>query len=172
MIKRKNIVLIGMPSSGKSTVGRPLAEFLKMKFIDTDRKIREVSGKPLRDIVQEDGLEAFLEIQEKTILGINSENSVISTGGSVVYSSRTMEYLAEGGMIVYLKNSLETLEGRITPERRLARSNGQTYAQLYDERTLLYEKYAHETIECDGKSVEEIVDEITGLWKKKAICSQ
>lgn len=98
----KNIVLIGMPSSGKSTIGKPLSKELNMQFIDTDSLIFEREKRALKDIVNEDGLERFLQIQEDTILEIDAENHVISTGGSVVYNARAMEHLKKTALLFFL----------------------------------------------------------------------
>lgn len=163
-MRKTNIVLIGMPNTGKTTVGRPLAEALHMEFVDTDQLIKEKAGKALRDIVNEEGREYFLQLQEETLLSLEVENHVISTGGSVIYNSEAMKQMGEKGLIVYLKTSLEELESRITPERRLARNNGQTFAELYAERAPLYEQYAQMVIVCDGKAAEQIAEEIKGKW--------
>lgn len=164
---KTNIVLIGMPSSGKTSVGKPLSETLDMGFVDTDLMMKERAGKPLRDIVKEEGLEAFLRLQEETLLELEPENQVVSTGGSVVYNSGPLTRLGENSIIFYLKTTLEELEKRITPERRLARNNGQSYADVYAERAPLYEKHSDVVIDCDGKTVEDIVMEIAGEWKAR-----
>ncbi|PQQ67452.1 shikimate kinase [Acetivibrio saccincola] len=96
----KNIVLIGMPSSGKTTVGKPLSKKMGMGFVDTDKLILDREKKPLRDIVIEDGLDKFLSIQEKIVLDLNVENHVISTGGSIVYNEKAMEHLKKFGSVV------------------------------------------------------------------------
>ena len=157
---KNNIVLIGMPSSGKSTVGEPLSKELNMKFIDTDKIIFDREKRPLRDIVNSDGLKTFLEIQEKTIMDICVSNTVISTGGSVVYNSGAMEYLKDDGLVIFLKSDFEEIEKRVTKDRRFARNEDQTLIDLYNERMPLYEKYADITIYSTGKSVETLVDEI------------
>ena len=123
----KNIVLIGMPSSGKTTVGKPLSKKMGMGFVDTDKLILDREKKPLRDIVIEDGLDKFLSIQEKIVLDLNVENHVISTGGSIVYNEKAMEHLKKFGFIVYLKLGIDELEKRITTERRFARNKEQSF---------------------------------------------
>lgn len=157
---RTNIVLIGMPSSGKTTIGQPLAQKTGKQFIDTDLVIKERENKPLREIVNQDGLKRFIEIQEEVLLGLHVENHVISTGGSVIYGDASMMHLKSDGLVIYLKNSLSELETRIAPDRRFARNEGQSFSDLYYERAPLYEKYADKVIECDGKTEEEIVEEI------------
>ncbi|MFZ5987877.1 MAG: shikimate kinase [Bacillota bacterium] len=165
-MKKLNIVLIGMPSSGKTTVGEPLSKNLSMKFIDTDKIILDNEKRPLRDIVNNDGLQRFLEIQENTILGLDLENHVVSTGGSVVYNSNAMEHLKENSIVVYLKLGLEEIEKRITAERRFARNTEQSFSDLYNERTPLYEKYADVIVDCSNKGVQPIVEEIREIYER------
>ncbi len=160
-----NIVLIGMPGAGKSTVGPALADKFVMGFADTDTLLREKAGRELRDIVAEDGYEAFLMQQEELILSMKPENMVIATGGSVVCSAPSMLHMKEDGRAVYLKQSLEEIEKRLSPERRLARSKDRSLEQVYSERSPLYEKYADMIIECDNKSVDEIVLEIVKAFQ-------
>jgi len=155
-----NIVLIGMPSSGKSTIGKPLAEELNMQFIDTDDLIFESENRALKDIVNEDGLERFLQIQENIILKIDVKRLVISTGGSVVYNDKAMEHLRKDGFIVFLDVGLDEINGRIKGGRRFARNSNQTFEDLYKERLPLYKKYANITLDCSNKDVQMIVREI------------
>ncbi|HOQ38489.1 MAG TPA: shikimate kinase [Acetivibrio sp.] len=166
MMKTNSIVLIGMPGSGKTTVGQPLSEALGMSFVDTDKIIFEKVNKPLKDIVAQDGLEKFLEIQEQILLGLDLNNRVISTGGSVVYNKAAMEFLKKNGIVFYLKEDLEILEKRLASGRRLARNSEQSFADIYAERAPLYEKYADVTIDCSNKSVQSIVTEITSIYNE------
>ena len=159
-MEKSNIVLIGMPSSGKTTIGQPLASALGKLFIDTDAAINERENKALRDIVNQDGLKRFLEIQEEVILGMNLENYIIATGGSVIYGDASMKYLKQGGPVIYLKIAQEELEKRIKTERRFARNLGQSFGDIYNERSPLYEKYADIVVDCNEKSEEEIIEEI------------
>ncbi|AEV68439.1 shikimate kinase [Acetivibrio clariflavus] len=159
-MKFKNIVLIGMPSSGKSTIGKPLSKELNMQFIDTDSLIFEREKRALKDIVNEDGLERFLQIQENIILEIDAENHVISTGGSVVYNARAMEHLKKDGYVVFLDVKLDEINSRLKSGRRFARNPNQSFEDLYKERLPLYQKYANITIDCSNKSVELLVKEI------------
>ena len=159
-MKFRNIILIGMPSSGKSTIGKPLSKDLEMQFIDTDALIFESEKRALKDIVNEDGLQKFLEIQEKTILEIDAENHVISTGGSVIYNSKAMEHLGKEGFIVFLDVKLDEINNRLESGRRFARNNNQTFEDLYKERLPLYQKYANITIDCANKDVDVLVKEI------------
>lgn len=152
-----NIVLIGMPGAGKSTVGPALADRLGMGFADTDTLLKERAGRELRDIVAEDGYEVFLKLQEELIISMKPEGMVIATGGSVVCSEPSMLHIKKDGRAIYLKQSLEEIEKRLSPERRLARSKDRSLEQVYRERSPLYEKYADAVIECDSKSVDAIV---------------
>ena len=157
---RSNIILIGMPSSGKSTVGPILARKLGFGFIDTDAVIRTMENKDLKDLVNECGLKKFLEIQEAVLMELNLQKHVISTGGSIVYNTRAVEHLKKTGLMVYLKLPFEEIEKRLTPGRRFARDAGQSFRDLYEERTPLYEKYAGFIVDCLNKSASAIADEI------------
>ncbi len=150
---QKNIILIGMPSSGKSTQGRMLAARLKYDFIDTDDVIREQNGCELRDIIREEGLDGFKQREEDAICSVNCTRTVIATGGSVVYSERAMEHLRSIGRIVYLAVDYDTIARRIgdTKKRGVVIADGMTLRDLYDERTALYEKYADVVVLEDGK---------------------
>jgi shikimate kinase len=164
-MKKSNIVLIGMPSSGKSTIGGLLSKELDMEFVDTDTIILNKENKPLKDIVVEDGLESFLKIQETHILELDVEGFVVATGGSVIYSESAMKHLGNNGFIVFLKTDFSEIDNRVTQDRRFARNEGQSLGDLYKERMPLYEKYADITIECSQKQVEEILKLI-----KSALC--
>jgi len=155
---KSNIVLIGMPSSGKSTVGKYLSRITGRVFVDTDALIKQRENRELKSIVIEDGLERFLEIQKTVILELNEKNLVISTGGSVIYNSDSMEYLKRDGVVVFLKLGLEEIRKRLEEGRRFARTEGQSFEELYNERMPLYRKYADISIECSGKSVEDIAE--------------
>jgi shikimate kinase len=167
-MEKNNIVLIGMPSSGKSTVGKFLAEKSGMQFIDTDLMIYKRVNKSLKDIVNHDGLEKFLDIQQEVVTNLTASNSIISTGGSVVYSKGAMEHLKKTGKVIFLKLDYNELAGRITTERRFARTREQNLMDMYNERMPLYEKYADVTVECSGKSVEKIAGEIEKLINIKS----
>ena len=155
-----NIILIGMPASGKSCMGRALAKPLKMKSIDTDRVIEEKTGRKLQDIINEDGLDAFKQIEEDILSSINGENLIISTGGSAVYYPKAMEHFRKIGVVIYLYATLDTIISRLGDfsRRGVALSPGQTVSDLYNERCALYEKYAHITIDCDGTNYNKYRD--------------
>ena len=166
----KNITMIGMPGSGKSTYGVVLAKRLGYRFVDSDLLIQEKYDKLLWQIIEEKGLDGFLEIEEEVNASIDGECTVIAPGGSVIYGRKAMEHFKSIGKVVYLKQSLSELKksvGDLTT-RGVAMKKGQTFDDLYDERTLLYEKYADIVIACEGKSGREIVDEIYEAVKKEA----
>ena len=156
----ENIILIGMPGTGKTTVGALLAKRLGRTFIDTDELVKKLDGRPLRDIVEQDGLERFIEIQNAAIMPMKFNHCIISTGGGVVKSSELMQYLKKAGTIIYIKQELGILEQRLEPGRKLARANGQTFRQLYEERDPLYIMYADRIVDCAAKTPDKIVLEI------------
>lgn len=162
-MSKENIVLIGMPWSGKSTIGVLLAKALKRDFIDTDLLIQSNTGKSLQEIIDTEGVDKFRKIEEELILSLTPKNSVIAPGGSVVYSERAMMHLIAIGYVVYLKCSYGTILSRaqFVELRGLVKSKSdQTLLDLYNERCPLYEKYAEITINCDGLRHEEIVLQI------------
>ena len=146
------ITLIGMPASGKSTVGKLLAKELGIKFIDTDNLIEERTGRHLQDIINSDGLDQFKRIEEDILMTVTEQDAVIATGGSAVYYDRAMEHLKTLGKVVYLKAELKTIVIRLGDfsKRGIALKPGTTIADLYDERIPLYEKYADITVPCDN----------------------
>jgi len=166
---KSNIVLIGMPWSGKSTVGVLLAKTLLWNFIDTDLLIQSNMGKSLQQIIDENGVNSFLKIEEEHILNINPEKSVIATGGSAVYNHKAMEHLKNIGTIVYLKYPFEEIYRRAkrVEERGLVRTRGQTLFDLYQERIPLYEHWAKIKIECNIQTHEQVVEKILHAIKKE-----
>jgi shikimate kinase len=163
----KNIVLIGMPGAGKSTVGVVLAKVIGYKFIDADLLIQEREGRLLSTIIKEDGLERFIEIENEVNCGIQGEKSVIATGGSVIYGKEAMEHLRKIGQIIYLRLPYEVLNSRLhnIKGRGVALKEGQTLKDLYEERCPLYEKYAHFILDTENLDVEETISEIEKLTK-------
>jgi shikimate kinase len=155
-----NIVLIGMPGAGKSTVGPILAGMAGLAFVDTDDLVKKQDGRELRDIVSQDGYERFLELQRKIITSCGIKENVVATGGGVVRDKELMGYLKDTGKVVYLRQTFETLEQRLAPGRKLVRSQGQTFKELFEERDPLYIKYADNIIDCGDKKPEEISREI------------
>lgn len=158
--EKSNIVLIGMPGSGKSTVGKALADKLKRDFVDTDSIIREMEGIDLRDIVEKYGMAVFLKRQELHLLNLKVKDNIIATGGSVIYSPNLMDYFKKDGIIVFLKQDYEELRLRLEPGRRLARNREQSFMDLYNERLPIYSKFSDITIECSDKKVEQLVNHI------------
>ena len=148
---KKPIILIGMPACGKSTVGVLLAKRLGYRFVDSDLYIQEAEGKLLQEIINEQGMEGFIKIEEKVNLGLGTPDSrfVIATGGSAVYSPMAMAHFREIGTVVYLKLSYQTVRRRLGnfSHRGVVMPEGYTLRRLYDERCALYEAYAHITIE-------------------------
>lgn len=159
----KAIVLIGMPSSGKSSVGRRLSERLLRPFLDGDDLIRAREGMPLAEIISRRGTEGFLRIEEEALLSIRDPSAIVAPGGSAVYSPRAMEHLRSLGTVVYLRLSEEEMERRIpdfTARGVVMRGKIETPRDLYREREPLYRKYADLTIDVDGKHSEELAKEL------------
>ncbi len=159
-----NIILIGMPGAGKSTVGVVLAKKMGYCFIDSDLVIQEQTHKLLHEIIAEKGQEGFLEMENRINASIEAERAVIATGGSAVYGAEAMAHFKEIGTVVYLRLKYGTLKKRLGDlhERGVALKEGQTLRELYDERISYYERYADITINCERKRIREIVAEIVG----------
>jgi len=164
----KNIVLIGMPGAGKSTVGVILAKARGMHFTDTDIVIQKTAGRLLQDIIDTDGPEAFKQLEEETVLSLHRRNTVIATGGSVVFSEQAMEHLKKEGVVVYLKISFEEMEKRIRniTTRGIVLVAGQSLRAMYDQRIPLYETYADITIDCSDEDFETVVGNVMDEVKK------
>jgi len=154
-----NIVLIGMPGAGKSTVGVVLAKAQKKKFVDTDLLIQEETGRALQEILDTDGTATFRKIEEEIIISHRFQNTVIATGGSVVLSRKAMEHLKKDAITVYLNVSLAEIERRLVniTTRGIVLEKGQTLNAVYDQRVPLYEKYADITVNCSGHDFEHVV---------------
>ena len=157
--KRHNVVLIGMPGVGKSTVGVVLAKRLGYAFMDSDLVIQNKEGRLLHEIIAEKGVEGFWQTEEEINASIETDYTVIATGGSVIYGSRAMEHFKQIGIIVYQKLSLEAITERLGDlnERGVTLREGQDLAALYAERIPMYERYADITMDCEGLSIREIV---------------
>lgn len=155
-------MLTGMPGAGKSTVGVILAKVLGMNFIDSDLLIQEQEGMLLKDIIKKEGLQGYIEIENQVNRDISVENTVIATGGSVVYCSEAMEHFCKTAKVVYIKLEFDTISKRLgnIRQRGVVLRDGQTLLDLYKERTPLYEKYAHITIEAEGLGMEELMERI------------
>ena len=156
-MNRDNIVLIGMPGVGKSTVGVVLAKALGYQFVDADLLIQEAEGKLLSELIEEHGTDGFIEIENRVNSQIQTHRSVIATGGSVVYGKEAMEHLKSIGTVVYLKQNLRVLQRRLRnlKGRGVVLKEGQTLVDLYKERTVLYKKYADITVDQYKQSIEQ-----------------
>ncbi len=160
-MEKNNIVLIGMPGAGKSTVGVVLAKRKGLGFMDSDLLLQEKHNKLLQELIEEYGVEGFWKLEEEVNASLMVQNTVIATGGSAVYRERAMRHLKEIGSVVYLKLSCVAIEERLGDlnERGVTLREGQTLRDLFWERTPLYEKYADIIIDCEGKNIREIVAE-------------
>ena len=156
------ISLIGMPGAGKSTVGVILAKLTGLRFCDTDLDIQVRENATLQDILEQQGWQRLRAIEEQVLLAIDLERAIISTGGSVVYSSAAMTRLHRAGPLVYLAADLQTLEQRVAkaPLRGIASSSAQSFAELYAERTPLYEHHADVTVDATAGCAEEVAASI------------
>lgn len=157
-----NIILIGMPGAGKSTVGVVLAKKMGYCFVDSDLVIQERTKKLLHEIITEKGQQGFLEIENQINASLELENTVLATGGSAIYGKEAMEHLKKIGTVVYLRLSHRTIATRLGDfhERGVALKKGQTLLDLYEERIPYYEEYADITVNCERKPIRRIVEEI------------
>lgn len=161
-MSRDNIVLIGMPGAGKSTVGVVLAKKLGYAFLDSDLVIQSREGMLLHEIISERGVQGFWAVEAAANASINADRTVIATGGSVIYGSSAMEHLKQIGTVIYLQLTCDAIADRLGDlnERGVTLQDGQGLSELYAERVPLYEKYADYTINCEHMSIREIVEEI------------
>lgn len=159
---KSNIILIGMPGVGKSTVGVILAKVLGYQFVDSDLVIQKEEGKLLKEIIAEVGSEGFIQVENRVNASLEVTDSIIATGGSVVYGKEAMEHLCKIGTVVYLSLPYEEIEKRLSDikGRGVVLREGQTLKDLYEERTVLYKKYADVQIDETGLNVEETIDAI------------
>lgn len=161
----KNVILIGMPAVGKSTVGVVVAKRLGYQFIDTDLLIQQQEGRLLKEIIAQEGIEGFLKIEDRVNSSVNVERAVISPGGSIIYCQNAMKHYRKIGTIVYLQASFETINMRLdnAKGRGVVLKDGQTLKDLYDERTALFDKYAHQIICQDDLELEESVEAVLNV---------
>ncbi len=167
--KRDNITLIGMPASGKSTIGVLLAKRLGYSFVDVDIVIQEQEGKLLKEIIAERGDDGFLEVENRINRELNVCKSVIAPGGSVIYGKEAMEHLKEISIVVYLKLSYESVKERLgnLVDRGVVLKDGMTLYDLYQERVPYYESYADITIDETGLEAGNIVDQLRAIMEEK-----
>lgn len=172
MEQKTNIVLIGMPGVGKSTIGVILAKMLGYKFLDADLLIQEQEGKLLREIIEEKGTDGFIQVENRVNASIEAKRAIIATGGSVVYGEEAMEHLKEIGTVVYLKVSYAVLEKRLADikGRGVVLKEGQTLKTLYEERSKLYEQYADMEVSEEGLNVEQTVEKLEELYNNCKFC--
>ncbi|WP_302626448.1 shikimate kinase [uncultured Eubacterium sp.] len=163
---KDNIILIGMPGVGKSTIGVVLAKVMGYQFVDSDLVIQEQTGRLLKDIIAEEGIDKFVQIENDVNKSLNIHRAIIATGGSVVYGKEAMEHLSQIGTVVYLELELAALSKRLgsLEKRGVVLKEGQTLKSLYNERIPLYQKYAdiivsehHSTI---PKTVQKIIEKL------------
>lgn len=164
-----NIILIGMPGCGKSTIGVVLAKSLGYRFIDSDLLIQEREQRLLHEIITQDGLEAFNQIENQVNASIETSSSVIATGGSVIYGQEAMKHLKKIGTVIYLRLPENLLSERLGDlnQRGVSIKAGQTLHSLYEERIPLYEKYADIIIDCAKKEIRDCVYEITSMIQNR-----
>jgi shikimate kinase len=169
-----NLVLIGMSGVGKSTLGVLLAKALGMDYVDTDIVIQQHEGRLLQEIINNDGIEKFTEIEENAVCNLKLKNSVIATGGSVIYSEKAMDVLKQGGQIIYLHVPYEEIQKRLKniTTRGIVIKKGYTLKDVYEERVPLYIKYSDRIVDCSNKDIEHCVSEIIDMvrkiyWRKK-----
>lgn len=166
---KSNITLIGMPASGKSTVGVLLAKRLGYSFVDVDIVIQEQEGRLLKEIIEQEGTEGFLQVEDRVNRELDVKRSIIAPGGSVIYGEQAMEHLKEISTVVYLKLGYEEVEERLgdLKDRGVALKDGMTLRDLYEERVPLYERYADITVDESGKTPGKTVDELRTVMEAR-----
>ena len=165
---KDNLILIGLPGVGKSTAGVVAAKLAGYQFLDSDLVIMQRDGRLLREIIEQDGVDGFLSVENRVNASICTHNTIIATGGSVIFGAGAMFHLATIGTIVYLRASYETVASRVTnlKGRGVAMKPAQTLREIYDERTGLYEKFAERIIDVDGQSIEATAQELARIARE------
>lgn len=161
----RNVILVGMPACGKSTIGVVLAKTMNKGFVDTDILIQQAESRTLQEIIDQEGNDYFHHVEERVLLDFDGEDYVVATGGSAIYFDRAMDKFKEKGIVVYIKVTLDTILERLNNirSRGVTLEKGQTIADLYEQRIPLYQKHADVVIEADGLSVEEVVEKMIEL---------
>lgn len=162
MKKDQNIILIGMAGAGKSTLGVLLAKALGMDFIDSDIIIQQKEGRLLQEIIDEDGIDTFLDIEEEIVSSLVYRHTIIATGGSVVYSDKAMTALKENAVVIYLSLTYEEIQKRVTniETRGIVLKKGNSLKDAFDERLPLYQRYADIVLDCVNKDIESCVTQM------------
>ena len=169
---KKNIVLIGMPGAGKSTLGVVLAKIMNYDFLDADLVIQQQCDRTLQRLIDSCGPEGFIEVENQILKGIECEGSVLATGGSAVYSDEAMKHLADIGTVVYLQIDFDTLQERLADfsERGVVMRNGEgmSLQDLYDERRPLYEQFAEVTVDVNDLTITEAAQKVAAALTQKS----
>lgn len=169
----KNIIFIGMPAVGKSTIGVVTAKLLGYDFVDTDLLIQKQEGRLLKEIIAAEGQDGFLKIEDRVNAEVVAENAIIAPGGSVVYCENAMRHFKEIGIVVYLKASFETINKRLgmgnAKERGVVLRPGQSLKDLYNERTALFERYADITVCEDGIDLDDTIKLVIKMLKNAEV---
>lgn len=169
----KNVIFIGMPAAGKSTIGVVTAKLLGYDFVDTDLLIQKQEGRLLKEIIAAEGQDGFLKIEDRVNAEVEAENAIIAPGGSVVYCENAMRHFKEIGIVVYLKASFETINKRLgmgnAKERGVVLRRGQSLKDLYGERTALFEKYADITVCEDGIDLDDTIKLVIKMLKNAEV---
>lgn len=162
MKNKSNVILIGLPGVGKSTAGVVLAKILGKQFVDSDLVIQQKEGKLLKDIIAEKGVDGFIEVENRINAELDVKNAVVATGGSVIYGADAMAHLKDIGTVVYLKVGFDVINSRLSDikGRGVVLKEGQDLKALYEERILLYEKYADVVVDETGLGIEETVEQV------------
>ena len=167
--RMRNVILIGMPGCGKSTVGVLAAKALTMDFVDTDLLLQRKAGRPLQRMVDELGAEGFARVEEACVCGLEARGAVIATGGSVATEDAAMEHLKAGGLVIFLRLTPETLSRRLKnmKTRGIAMEKGQTLRDLYERRQPAYLKWADAVVDAEGLGVEETVARVVAVVRER-----
>lgn len=168
-MKQDNIILIGMPGAGKSTLGVLLARAVNYRFMDTDLLIQEREGRLLCEIIAQEGMERFLEIEGEVNAGIDVERTVIAPGGSAIYSEKAMKHFCEIGTVVYLHVPVTELSKRLGDLKRrgVVLKEGQDLNDLYEERRVYYERYAQVTVDVTGEEIGNVLADMIQKLKEQ-----
>lgn len=167
-----NITLVGMPGAGKSTLGVVLAKKLGYRFVDTDLLLQESEGMLLSQLIEQRGIEGFIEAENALLAGLSCEHHVIATGGSAVYGDEGMRNLASQGHVLYIRTTLEELRTRLHMDlldRGVVMRHATTLQELYDERTPLYERYATLVVDTVGMTTHEAVEALAAALRDAGV---